>query len=109
MRTELTRARQVLDAVVPERDFQATVVDLAVLKGWRAWHDNDSRRNAAGLPDLILLRPPRLLFVELKTERGRIQPEQQQWIDELGRCPGVEVHLWRPGDWSSGVIEEVLS
>lgn len=106
VRTELTRARQALDAVVPEKEFQGQVVDLALLRSWRVWHDNDSRRNAAGLPDLLLLRPPRLLFVELKAEKGRLSAEQRAWQDELGRCPGVETYVWRPGDWPE--IEEVL-
>lgn len=107
VRTELTRARQALDAVVPEREFQASVVDLALLRGWRAWHDNDSRRNVAGLPDLLLVRPPRLLFAELKTEKGRLSPAQREWLDALGRCPGIEVHVWRPGNWPE--IEEALA
>lgn len=102
----ITEARRALNASTSERAFQQSVVDLAELRQWRAWHDNDSRRNAAGLPDLILLRPPRLLFAELKAERGRLSAEQRAWLDELGRCPGVEVHTWRPGDWAQ--IEEVL-
>lgn len=102
----ITEARRALNASTSERAFQASVVDLAELRHWRVWHDQDSRRNAAGMPDLILLRPPRLLFVELKTDRGRLRPEQREWLDELGRCPGVEVHVWRPGDWPT--IEEVL-
>lgn len=106
VRTELARARQTLDAVVPEKEFQGQVVDLAMLRRWRVWHDHDSRRNAAGLPDLLLLRPPRLVFAELKTEKGRLSAEQRTWLDELGRCPGVEVHVWRPGDWAE--IEETL-
>jgi hypothetical protein len=100
-------ARRTLDAFVPEREFQASVVDLALLRGWKAWHDHDSRRNVAGLPDLLLVRPPRVLFAEIKAARGRLSPSQRTWLDALGRCPGVEVHVWRPGDWSE--IEEALA
>jgi hypothetical protein len=55
-----------------EAEFQAQVVSLAELRGWRIFHDHDSRRNTAGLPDLILVRRGRLIFAELKSERGRI-------------------------------------
>lgn len=108
MRTELSRARQLLDAVVPEKELQRTVVELAQLRGWLVWHDNDSRRNAAGLPDLLLCRPPRFVVVEMKAAKGRVSAEQRVWIERLGLCPGIEVHVWRPGDLSSGIVEEVL-
>jgi hypothetical protein len=106
VRTELRRAREKLDAVVPEKEFQDSVVELALTRRWRVWHDNDSRRNAAGLPDLLLVRPPRVVFAELKAERGRLSAEQERWQEELGRCPGVEVHVWRPSDWDE--IERTL-
>jgi hypothetical protein len=53
----------------------------------------------AGLPDLILCKPPRLLFAELKRERGRVSEAQADWLDALSRCSGVEVYLWKPSDW----------
>ena len=64
----------------------------------QVWHDNDSRRNAAGLPDLILLGPGGLAFAELKKQKGRVSPEQQGWLDGLTRV-GVPAYLWRPSDW----------
>ena len=36
-----------------------------------------------GLPDLILARKGRLIFLEVKAERGKLSPEQQLWLDEL--------------------------
>jgi hypothetical protein len=55
----------------------------------------------AGLPDLILCKPPRLLFAELKREQGRVSKAQADWLDALSRCAGVEVYLWKPSDWES--------
>lgn len=82
-----------------EAHFQQSVTELAERCGWLWWHDNDSRRNRRGFPDLVLLRAPRLLLVELKTERGKLRPEQRIWLDELGQCPGIETYVWRPGDF----------
>lgn len=86
-----------LHRALPESSFQAQVVELADRAGWWSWHDNDPRRNKAGLPDLILVKPPRVLFVELKREKGRFNGSAQKIVLEmLGRCPGVETYLWRP-------------
>jgi hypothetical protein len=96
-----------LNASLSEKEFQDTVVELAERRGWRCWHDNDARRNRPGLPDWLFLRPPRLIFAELKTEKGRLSPQQRSWLDALGLCPGIETFVWRPGDWPE--IEEVLT
>lgn len=100
------RSRKVVtQPVAQEAGFQRAVVEYAQLCGWRVWHDADSRRNAPGLPDLILVRPPRLLFAELKREGGRVRPEQREWLAALAAC-GVETALWHPSDWPA--IEQTL-
>lgn len=84
--------------LISEEAFQEAVVQQAELKGWWWWHDNFSRRNKPGLPDLILVRPPRLLFVELKKQNGRVSPAQKAVLAMLEQCPGVETYVWRPSD-----------
>lgn len=96
-----------LSATISEKDFQAQVLDFARLSGWRCYHTHDSRRSAAGFPDLVLVRPPVVLFAELKSEDGRVRPEQHGWLAALEKCPGVVVRLWRPGDWPD--VEEALA
>lgn len=81
-----------------EAAFQGAVIELAKLRGWRWHHETDSRKSGRGLPDLILVRPPRLIFAELKTQKGRLRIEQAQWLSALRSCHGVEVYLWRPDD-----------
>jgi hypothetical protein len=91
-----------------ESQLQALVLELAVQAGFLAFHDHDSRRNARGLPDLILLhrRTGRLVFVELKSATGRVRPEQQVWLEALRIRH--EAYLWRPVDWFSGEIPRIL-
>lgn len=89
-----------------EARFQAAVMDLARWRKWRVWHDHDSRRNAAGLPDLLLVRGDRLIFAELKSRRGRVRPAQREWLAALGQT-AAEVRVWRPTDWDE--IVRVLS
>lgn len=92
----------------PEREahFQTRVVNLARLLGYRRiYHPWTSVHSASGWPDLVLCKPPRLIFAELKAERGRVMPAQQGWLDDLAAC-GQEVYVWRPSDWA--VIVGVL-
>lgn len=55
-----------------EKRFQAQIVTLARTLGWAEHHTYDSRRSPAGFPDLVLLRPPRLILAEVKTDAGRM-------------------------------------
>lgn len=86
---------------ISEAAWQSRVLDLARLCAWRAFHDHDSRRNAAGLPDLLLVRADRLVAAELKAERGRLRRPQQEWLAALDRVPGIEAYVWRPSDWAT--------
>lgn len=85
-----------------EKVWQAKVVAEARRQGWRWYHTHRSDRSPAGFPDLCLVRPPRLLFAELKTERGKPTPEQSAWLADLAAA-GQECHLWRPSDWPTVV------
>lgn len=80
-----------------ETEWQQVVVDYATLHGWWAWHDQDPRRNRAGLPDLLLIRE-RVIWAELKSERGKLRPAQRELVDRFAAA-GVTVHVWRPSDW----------
>jgi hypothetical protein len=91
---------------VSEKNFQQQVLQLARLSGWMVYHTFDSRRSTAGFPDLCLVRVPRVIFAELKSAAGKIRPEQKAWLGALKSCPGVEVFVWRPGDWPE--IEKTL-
>jgi len=82
-----------------EAQWQRRVIDLAGWCGWLAYHPFDSRRSTAGWPDLALVRDGRLVLAELKSEAGRVSPEQRTWLAELSSVAGVETYLWRPSDW----------
>ncbi len=93
-----------------EKQFEAALVQYAKLAGWRVYHSFDSRRSEAGWPDLSMVRLGRLVFAELKTEKGRLSGAQLGWQEALLRvaysAANVEVFVWRPSDWSE--IESVL-
>lgn len=83
---------------VTEKEFQRQVLDLAALFGWRVYHPFLSKWSERGFPDLTLCRPPRIIYAELKRDSGRVTPDQAEWLELLGDCPGVETFLWRPAD-----------
>ena len=88
-----------------EATFQRHVVELAERLGWRCYHTFDSRRSAAGWPDLTMLRAGVLILAELKTDRGEPTAEQTAWLTELRAVRGIVVRLWRPSDWAAIVRE----
>lgn len=106
--------------IVPtEREFTAQCLALAHLYGWLTMHERPARRldgtwrtpaqgDGAGWPDLVLCRPPRLIFAELKAEHGKIAPLQQRWLDALRAVPGCEVYVWRPAQLADE-INQVLA
>ena len=76
-----------------EADLQTLVEDVARTAGWLCY---SVRRADLGFPDLVLVKPPRVAFIELKTDAGRIRPEQQTWLDELELCDTVTSAVVRP-------------
>ena len=96
-----------------EAQLQHTVIELAQALGWLAAHFRAAQTSrgwrtpvegdGAGFPDLVLARgargnsPGRLIFAELKSDRGTLSPTQVRWLDTL-RASGCEVYVWRPAD-----------
>lgn len=97
--------------------FTPQVIMLARLLGWRVAHFRPAQTkrgwrtavagDGAGFPDLVLVHraKKRVLFAELKSERGKLADEQIAWRDALLDA-GVEYYLWRPSDIDE--IESVL-
>lgn len=86
------------------------MIELARTLGWRVYYVPDSRHvSDRGFPDLTMIHEAkrRLVFAELKTEKGKVRPEQEIWLGVL-KDVGVEVHLWRPADMVTGAIPKTL-
>jgi hypothetical protein len=100
--------RVVLRELTPsESDFQGRVIGLAKSLGWSVYHTRYSKHSEAGFPDLVLVRPPRLIFAELKVwPRTTPRPVQADWLARLGAVPCVETYLWA-WVWPGGVLEEI--
>jgi hypothetical protein len=98
-----------------EREFATQVEHLLDLFGWLWKHDEPavrqsgkwatSFRGARGFPDYVATRDGRLVFAEIKNEKGRLTTEQVQWLTHLGNTT-AEVYTWRPNDLET--VKEVL-
>lgn len=129
-------ARAKLDKATLEADFQAQVISLAKIRGWRVFHALPVQRASdgkhmtafagdAGFPDLVLARSGRIVVAELKREGEKPRDDQMAWLSELAGAvwrhelhavavsldkeakPTVYVAVWHPSDWDE--IEAVLA
>lgn len=102
-----------LPLTISEQDFQRTVIDYAILRGWRVMHTRPAQtlhgwrtpvEGHAGFPDLVLAREGVVLIRELKRHgrRGYVSKDQRAWLDALGHWGAI----WTPADWET--IVEVL-
>jgi hypothetical protein len=102
------QARLIEGRATSERQFLGEVLRAATDLNWLANHQRPARTETgwrtatqghAGFPDIVLCNGSRVLFVELKSEKGKLTRLQTQWISLLKRC-SVEVYVWRPSDWA---------
>ena len=96
-----------------EADFQKMVVDMAHRLGWKTFA---VRRSAAvsaetgkvvsyvtseGWPDLVLVKGDKIIFWELKSDTGLLEPKQHEWLTALEAVETVhQVGCVRPRDWA---------
>ena len=90
-----------------EAQLQAAILEACAWLKLLAYHTHDSRRSARGFPDLVIVGPRGVIFRELKSDSGETSPEQDLWGWMLCRS-GASWQVWRPADWYSGVIRDVL-
>ena len=112
--------RKLLDAAIREDDFLAQVIEAAHLYKWKAVHFRKAmirratsggkakwvtpvQADGAGWPDLVLLHPERgqLLVAECKSEKGRVTPAQERWLEAFGGLANCWAFVWKPSMWDS--------
>lgn len=101
-----------------EAELQRSIVHAARSLGWRDAWTWKSFHSPKGWPDLFLARGLHLLVVELKSDKGKVTPEQEAWLawwrefgvgilrlhsfegpeDKCNGQPRLDVFVWRPAD-----------
>jgi hypothetical protein len=93
---------------ITERAFMEQILELATYRGWESLHLRPAmtRRGwvtpvqgtmGVGFPDLMLVRDGRLVFMEVKSEKGRVSPAQASVREVLK--PIAPCYVVRPSDW----------
>lgn len=95
-----------------EPDFQAQVIEVAHLFGWRVAHFRPAQTrhgwrtpvaaDGAGWPDLFMVRRDRSLAIEVKSASGRTTPDQDAWLAAMARA-GIPAMVARPDDFDAVV------
>ncbi len=103
-----------------ESAWQSDLIKLLHHHGWKVCEFRKARvmrggtdvyrtpfgADGVGFPDLVAVRPPRVLFIENKSSQGNASPEQVEWLMTLGKCSGVETYCWRTSELEK--IESIL-
>lgn len=101
-------APRVLLAGMSEREFSEHVRrTLRALQNVEAYHSYDSRRSEPGYPDWTVLAGERGFAIELKTETGRVTPDQRRWLAAFAQVRRWDALVVRPQDWPA-VRQEIV-
>lgn len=101
--------RRLMDGKLTERQWQKQIEAALDTFGWWWMHIPPNvivcphcrrrifRGIRKGFPDIFAMKPPYLLWIELKTERGQLDREQKRVRDLLRACGQIWIHA-RPRD-----------
>jgi Holliday junction resolvase len=95
-----------------ESDLQRAIVQVLASAGWLVMHiPNQSTRGRQrwagllpGAPDLVVVKRGRVVFLEVKTEKGKVS-EKQSEVHDLLRSHGMEVRVVRGVDDIADLIQ----
>lgn len=90
-----------------ERDITRTVREYLGYRGWSPVRINAGPFGKKGQPDYLFLHyaKRRHLWIEFKSPRGSLSPEQIQWI-QIARKDGAQVLVVRDVDEFMGWYEK---
>ncbi len=93
-----------------EAQLLASVRAIATLYGYLSYHTHNSKHSPSGFPDLVLVHKTTgaLLYRELKSEKGKTTPAQEEWLAALANA-GQDTGVWRPSDLRSELIVRQLT
>ena len=66
-----------------DSELQKLIKDRLIKNGWSVIKLIQTNMN--GIPDLMCIRKGKVIFLEVKTEKGIVAPLQQKRIDELNK------------------------
>ena len=87
----------------------SSIPNSTYTKSWKQKAKNKAEGLRAGLPDLLIVLPNLLLFIEMKrTKGGVVSPVQKEWIEALNKIDGVKAIVCKGADEAIENIETLL-
>lgn len=88
-----TESLTALTKAMSENELLTAVTDALTLYGFRWFHirrsDLARQMGHSGFPDICAAKNGKVVFLELKTQKGELSADQQAWIKAL-----------RPSNWA---------
>ena len=92
-----------------EDELVYAIGDVLTRYGWRWTHHRRSDQAITmgdpGEPDIRAVRDGRALWIECKSQAGRLTADQAAWLTAYGQVPGAVVRVMRPADLTAFVAE----
>lgn len=93
-----------------EDEFAKRIEETMDWLGLLWHHETDSRKSKAGFPDYCVVGLYGVMFLEIKSSKGKVSPKQVEWINRLdaaeavsdGTCgfhKAVLAYVAYPDDW----------
>jgi|SRR5882672_3465279 len=102
--------RMIVAGHISEKDLARYITEMCEVVGVIRYHHLNSIGTERGFPDETWIGAHGMCFVELKSQKGRIRPEQQTFLDavEATGAGRPALYVFRPEDWLSGEIQKVI-
>jgi hypothetical protein len=76
-------------------------------KSWAVKMKNKRMGVNAGVPDLMVIIKNKLIFIEMKRQKGgQVSEYQKKWIEDLNNCEGVSAFVCNGYDEAKAVIDK---
>ena len=96
-----------------EHSLELAIAEYVARNGGRCWHVRDSRgMNVVDMPDLLIILPPMIGLIELKSQRRKVTAGQHEVLRLISECRVIESGIVRPipqeGEMSLDDVLEVM-
>jgi len=68
---------------VTEKDIMNQIRDFLRLHGWMVIRNHQTLGSYPGVTDLTAIRGGKVVWIEVKTPRGRLGPDQEKFLQDL--------------------------
>ena len=82
---------EIVMATLTETDIRRQIKDYLAYRQWFCFHVLQGLGSYRGIPDLVAVKNGRVLFIELKTPRGRQSKYQRKFQADLEAAGGEYV------------------